>query len=265
MMFDVLLPSVLFLIMLATFFIYFRYEKKIGSVFKEVKLRYYHAILLVVATGIMISVFVFIPGEAIRILFLCVYFLGFFIFTYLVVPKWYLAVLTPVFFTALYFYYWNLFTLNLFAIVLAIFVSVYLGSLFTWKTTAAFVILITIMDIIHVLITRYTVESTRELVEVLRLPVMIILPTFPSEGLFIGLGLGDIFLAGLLSIQTAQKYGKKFGVASITAIAVVFLILHTVLLNYHTEAFPATILVISGWLTALTARHLYQSSLLRHG
>lgn len=263
MIFDVLLPSVLFLIMLATLFFYSRYEKKIGSVFKGVKLRYYHAILLVVATSVMLGFLVFIPGEAIRILYLSIYSLGFLLFTYLVVPKWYLAFLTPALFIALYFFYWNLFTLNLFAIVFAIFVSVYLGSLFTWKTTAVFVILLTIMDIVHVLITGYIVETAELLVGVFGLPVVIIVPTFPSEGLFIVLGLGDVFLAGLLSIQTARKYGKKFGLASIVAIATVFLVLNTVLLNYYPQAFPATILVISGWLTALAARHLYQSSLLR--
>ena len=265
MIFDVLLPSVLFLTMLATLFVYFRYEKRIGPVFKEVKLRYYHAILLVVAMSIMLSVFVFVPGEALMILYLSVYSLGFFLFTYLVVPKWYLAFITPALFIALYFYYWNLFTFNLFAIVFAVFVSVYLGILFTWKTTAVFVVLLTIMDIVHVLITGYIVETAAILVGELQLPVVIIVPTFPSEGLFIVLGLGDIFLAGLLSIQTARKYGKKFGLASIVAIATVFLVLNTVLLNYYPQAFPATILVISGWLTALAARHLYRSSLLRRG
>ncbi len=266
MMFDVLLPLVLFLAMLTTLFFYSRYEKRIGSVFKEVKFRYYHGILLVVAAGVMVSVLVFIPGDAIRVLYLCVYFLGFFLFTYMVVPRWYLAFLTPVLFIALYFSpYWNLFTFNLFALVFAVFVSVYLGSLFTWKTTAAFVVLLTIMDIVHVLITGFIVESAERLVGELRLPVVIILPTFPSEGFFNILGLGDIFLAGLLGVQTAQKYGKKFALASIATMAAVFLILQTVLLNYYDQAFPATVLVISGWLTALAARHLYQLSLLRRG
>ena len=266
MRFDVLLPSVLFLTMLATLFLYFKYKKRIGFVFKEVKLSYYHAILLVVAMSIMLGVLVLIPGEAIRILYLSVYFLGFFLFTYLVVPKWYLAFVTPVLFIAFYFSpYWNLFTFNLFALLFAMFVSVYLGSLFTWKTTAVFVVLLTVMDIVHVLITGYIVESAERLVGELSLPVVIIIPTFPSEGLFIALGLGDIFLAGLLSIQTAQKYGKKFAFASITAIAIVFLMLQTVLLNYFDQAFPATVLVISGWLTALAARHLYRSSMLRRG
>ncbi|UCE15775.1 MAG: hypothetical protein JSV12_07905 [Candidatus Bathyarchaeota archaeon] len=265
MIFDVLLPLILFLITLVTLFLYFRYEKRIGSVFKEVKFRYYHAILLVVATGIVVSVLMVIPGETIRNLYLGVYFLGFFLFTYLIVSKWYLAVLPPALFIALYFSsYWNLFTFNLFAILFAIFVSVYLGSLFTWKTTAAFVVLITVMDIVQVFITRYMVEASEKLVE-LGLPVMLIIPTFPTEGSVIGLGLGDVFLAGLLGIQTAKKHGKKFALASITAIAAGFLILQTVLLNYYPQAFPATVLVISGWLISLATRYIYKSSLLRHG
>ena len=268
MIFDVLLPSVLFLAMLVTLFLYFRYEKRIGSVFKEVKFSYYHAILMVVATSIMLGVLVFIPGEAIRILYLSIYCLGYFFFTYLVVPKWYLGFITPALFIALYLArapYWNLLTFNLFAIIFAIFVSVYLGSLFTWKTTAVFVVLLTIMDIVHVLITGYIVEAAERLVGELSLPVVIIIPTFPYQGFYIALGLGDIFLAGLLSIQTAQKYGKKFALVSIAAIAAVFLILNTVLLNYFPQAFPATVLIISGWLPALAARHLYRSSLLRRG
>jgi len=266
MIFDVLLPAVLFLTMLATLFLYPKYEKRIGSVFKDVKFSYYHAILLVVATSLMLSVLVFIPGEAIRILYLSIYCFGFFLFTYLFVPKWYLAFITPALFITLYYSpYWNLVTFNMFAILFAIFISVYLGNLFTWKTTAVFVVLLTIMDIVHVLITGYIVESAERLVGELSLPVVIIIPTFPSEGLFIALGLGDIFLAGLLSIQTAQKYGKKFALASIAAITAVFLILNTVLLNYFPHAFPATVLIISGWLPALAARHLYQSSLSRRG
>ncbi len=270
MVFDVLLPLVLFFTLLATLFLYFRSEEKIGSVFQEVKFRYYHGILLVIAMSIMVAVLVLIPSEAILILYLCVFSLGFFFFTYLFVPKWYLAPVTPILFIALYFArapYWNLFTFNLFGIVFAIFISVYLGSLFAWKTTAVFVVLLTIMDIVNVLITGY-IPMAAEKIEELGLPVMVGLPVFPfpsEEREYIFLGLGDIFLAGLLSIQSAKKYGKKFGFASIAAMTVVFLILMTVLLNYYPEEeyFPATVFVISGWLTALAGRKLYRSSLLK--
>lgn len=262
-----MLSLVLFLTLLATLFLYFRSEKKIGSVFQEVKFRYYHGILLVIAMSIMVAVLLLIPSEAILILYLCVYSLGFFFFTYLFMPKWYLAPVTPILFIALYFArppYWNLFTFNLFGIVFAIFISVYLGILFTWKTTAVFVVLLTVMDIVNVLVTGFIPKTAEKIVEELWLPVVVKLPMFPSVGYFY-LGLGDIFLAGLLSIQSAKKYGKKFGFASIATITVVFLILITVLLNYYQGYFPATVLVISGWLTALAGRHLYQLSLLRRG
>ncbi len=94
---------------------------------------------------------------------------------------------------------------------------------------------------------------------------MIILPTFPYVGGLFALGLGDFFLSGLLSIQTAQKYGRKLGLASAMAIAVVFLVFQTVLLNLNVQAFPATVIVISGWLIVLVAQYFYQSNRLKHG
>jgi hypothetical protein len=118
------------------------------------------------------------------------------------------------------------------------------------------------MDIVQVLITGFMVESSQKMIG-LQLPVMIIVPTFPSRDIspsgLIGLGLGDFFLTGLLCIQTMQKYGKKFGLASVGTIAIVFLLLETVLINNNVESFPATVFVISGWLTALGARYLYKS------
>ncbi|RLI44133.1 hypothetical protein DRO69_08065 [Candidatus Bathyarchaeota archaeon] len=263
MIFDVLLPTVLFLVTSATLYIYSKYETRIESIFEERKLDYRYAVVMVVATGIMASVMLLISGNAIMIFFLSAYSLLLFLFTYLVAPKWYLAFIPPALFIILYFSsYWAYF-FNVFGIVFAILISVLLGSLFEWKTTAVFVVLITIMDVIQVLITGQMVESGRTLVE-LGLPVMIILPTFPYIGGISALGLGDVFLSGLLSIQTAQKYGRKLGFASAIIIAIVFLISQTVLLNSNVQAFPATVFIITGWLIMLVARHLYQSNKLKH-
>jgi presenilin-like A22 family membrane protease len=114
------------------------------------------------------------------------------------------------------------------------------------------------MDVIQVLITGHMVTSGERAIT-LGLPAAIVLPTFPSKlPYLIALGLGDVFLVGLLSIQTMQKYGRKFAFASIVSIAIVFLLLQTILLNMDIQSFPATVLVISGWLTALGARHLYK-------
>jgi len=257
MILDVLLPSALFLIAVIIVFLYALYEKKVSSLFGGREIRVWHVVLLVIAISVVVTVLVFVPREAIRILFLFSYSAIFFLFTYLIVPKWYLAVPTPVLFVALYFSpYWNMYSFNFFAMILAICISIYMGSLFTWKTTAAFVALLTIMDVIQVLITGLMVASGEKALALL-LPVAIILPTFPSKGWTI-LGLGDVFLFGLLSIQTTQKYGRKFAFASILSVTIVFLLLQTILLNYGVKSFPATVLVISGWLIALGAKHLYQ-------
>ncbi len=260
MIIDVLLPSVLFVIMVIVVFLYRRYERKFSSFFGEKELRLRDIVLLVAAMAVMVTVLVFIPSIAIMVGFLYVYSMVLFIFTYMVIPKFHLAILTPALFVALYLLYrntlwWNPYLLDVFAIIFSVLVSVYMGSLFSWKTTVLFVGLLTVMDIIQVFGTRFMIATGEKLIQ-LSLPVVITLPTFPSQVGLMRLGLGDIFLAGLLSIQTTQKYGKRFGIASMIAIAVVFLILETLLLNYRIPYFPATVLVIAGWFIALGARQL---------
>jgi hypothetical protein len=267
MIFDVSLPLAVFLITAAVLFLHTKFGQKVKSLLGGKELTTRHTVLLVIMMGIMITVLgwtiIQIPDMAIMVLFLYAYSMTLFLFTYLVIPKWYLAVLTPAFFIALYVlfrgtYVWEAYLLNIFAIIFAICISVYMGGLFSWKTTTLFVVLLTLMDIVQVLITGFMVESSQKMIA-LQLPVMISVPTFPSEGYIMRLGLGDIFLSGLLSIQTMQKYGKKFGLVSVAFIAVVFLLFETVLINFNVGFFPATVFVISGWLAALGARYLYKS------
>lgn len=271
MILDILLPSVLFLITVATIFLYAKLEKKVDSLVGGHEFRIGHAVLLAAGISVMVTILVFVPENAMMVFFLFAYSTILFLFTYLLVPKWYLAFSTPALFIVLYILYkdtylWNAYLppyipylLNFFAIIFAICISVYMGSLFTWKTTAAFVGLLTIMDVIQVLITGHMVTSGEKGIA-LGLPVAIILPTFPYESRII-LGLGDVFLFGLLTIQTTKKYGKKFGLVSIVSVAIVFLLLQTILLNTSIESFPATVLVISGWLISLGARYLYNSNM----
>ncbi|UCE29394.1 MAG: hypothetical protein JSV85_01280 [Candidatus Bathyarchaeota archaeon] len=275
MFLDVSLPLALFLITASTLFFYTRIGKKLKSLLGGKELTTGHTVLLVVAMGAMVTILgwtiIQIPDMAIMVLFLYAYSMVLFLFTFLVVPESYsgfartqLAVLVPALFIGVYAlfrhtYLWELYLLNFFAVVFAISISVYMGGLFSWKTTAIFVVLLTFMDLIQVFVTRFMVESSRRMVA-LQLPVMIIVPTFPSEG-YILLGLGDIFLSGLLSIQTVQKYGRRFGFASVLTIALVFLLLETFLINSNFEFFPATVLVVSGWLVALGARYFHKSFL----
>ena len=68
-----------------------------------------------------------------------------------------------------------------------------------------------------------------------------------------------IILVGLLVIQTTKKYGKRFELLTVLAISAVFSLHGTILLNFFFRSFPATVMVICGWLTTLGARHLYKS------
>jgi presenilin-like A22 family membrane protease len=206
--------------------------------------------------GAMITIIAIIPQLAIMVLFLFVYALLIFLFSYILSPKWYLAPLPPVLFILFYFFYWNIFISDLFAILFVISISLLLGRLFTWKSTGVFVTLLVIMDIIQVFITQYMVVSAEKMLE-LQLPTMIIVPTFPLEGYAI-LGLGDILLSSILSIQTLRKYGKRLALASCASIALVFLIVETLLLNYDFGFFPATVMIASGWIVVVVVRYLHE-------
>jgi presenilin-like A22 family membrane protease len=206
--------------------------------------------------GAMITIIALIPQLAIMVLFLFVYALLIFLFSYVLSPKWYLAPLPPVLFLLFYFFYWNIFMSDIFAILFVISISLFLGRLFTWKSTVVFVTLLVIMDIIQVFITQYMVVSAEKMLE-LQLPTMVIVPTFPLEGYAI-LGLGDILLSSILSIQTSRKYGKRLALASCTSIALVFLLIETLLLNYDVGFFPATVMITSGWIIVLIVRYLHE-------
>lgn len=255
---DLLLPLILFLISVIVLFIYSKYEMKVRSLFEEKEIRTQDAVLMVVVMGIMITIMAFIPQQAMMILILFANSLLLLLFTYVIAPKWYLAVSTPALFIALYFFHWNMNLSNIFAIIFILTISIFLGSLFTWKSTVAFITLLIIMDIIQVLGTKFMMVSVEKML-VLQLPTMIIIPTFPMKGQVI-LGLGDILLTNLLSIQTYRRYGKIFGYASCISIAVVFLLAETVLLNLELGFFPATVMIAGGWIIVLVVKYLYKRS-----
>jgi len=171
--------------------------------------------------------------------------------------RWYLAVLPPASFICLYLFFsrtplWFPYLLDSFAVVFAVLIILYLGSLFTWKTSLIFVGLLTVMDIILVLFTGTMVSAARH-VFTLRLPILISVPTVPMiltewGWLYMSLGLGDFFFAGLISIQTMKKIGKSFAVLSIVTMSVSFFVFEVLMLNYGLRAFPGTLMIICGWL-----------------
>ena len=170
--------------------------------------------------------------------------------------RWYLAALPPALFICLYLFFsrtpiWFPYLLDLYGVVFAVLITLYLGSLFTWKTSLIFVGLLTVMDIILVLFTGSMVSAARH-VSSLQLPMLVVVRTFPAViingGLvWMSLGLGDFFFAGLLAIQTLKKFGNSLAVVSVIAMSASFFIFEAFMLNYEPRAFPGTLMIICGW------------------
>jgi presenilin-like A22 family membrane protease len=250
MSFDVVLPTVITLVTVVIVLLYQKFETRMASLFEEKEFQIRDVVFLVITMGIMVTIIVFVPQQAIQVLFLAAYSFVLFLFAYTAAEKWYLAVVPPAIFIALYLYFWNIWLLNIFAIVFAISVSIYLGGLFSWRTVLVFAGLITVMDVIQVFGTGFMGEAAGKAVA-LQLPVLVQVPTFPREG-GIGLGLGDIFLGGLLSIQAMQKYDRKAGLVSALLLGLAFFVFEMLLFYYEfARFFPATLVVVAGWLLGL--------------
>ena len=273
MEFDLALPLFMFVLDLLIIFVYMRFEGRLKQVLEEREFQVKDIALLVVAMGVMVSIMVFVPSLALMLLFLFAFSVLTFTFSYIVTEKWYISIIPPTIFILLYYFgvfwniqvLWNLYVLNAFVIIFAILITVYLGSLFTWKTTALFAILLTGMDIIQVLFTKHMVSVSQTVTE-LQLPLLIILPVIPpiytEHGLqLMGLGLGDLFFTGLLGLQAFKEYGRNFAILSIIGMSASFFIFETLMLTYGISAFPGTLMIICGWFPLVVIKQLRSRSL----
>ena len=251
MKFDLALPSLLLIITLASTILYPRFKERFSSILGQTKLRIRDIAIMVVIMGAAVALIAFIPQLVILVFFSASYMLVLFTFAYALTKKWYIAACVSTLYILAYAYLWNTVFLNLFTVTLAILIATFIGSSLSWKTSAVFACLLTAMDVFQVFGTRFMVVSAEKLIA-LRLPVAVILPMFPSSGKIV-LGLGDLFLAGVLAIQVFEKYGLKTGLASTGVSALVFLTEESLLLNSGIDFFPATIMVAAGWLTSLGA------------
>jgi hypothetical protein len=259
MRFDIVLPSVLFTVSVASLLLYVRYERRIRILFGGQRLHAREAVIMVLAMGIMITIIAFIPQQAIMVLFLFSYSVILYLFAYLAASKWYLAILAPALFIVLYIYYWNMYLSNFFAIIFAISITLYFGSALTWKYITVFVPLLTLLDLVQVLGTGLMGQAAEKLIK-LHLPAMISVTAFPSN-IEVALGLGDVFLAGILAIQSTQKYGRKFGLLSIVAITAIFYLFWIIQINLQIRYLPATVPITSGWLIAMIAKQIKDKGL----
>ena len=257
--FDITMPLTLLAVTFASMLLNPKIENKLKGVFEESEFRVRDAVLLVGMMAVMITVIVVVRqlSTVLTVLFLFAYSLLLYTFSYLLANKrWYLGIIAPAVFILLYVFLrnsfiWTYYLSNVYGLVFAILITLYLAGLFNWKTTAVFGVLITAMDIILVLVTKTMVQAASAAAS-LSLPVLVQLPLVPviSTGtgmLVIGLGLGDFFFAGLLAVQTYKKYGKRLAIASVVGMAISFSIFEALILTYNVGAFPGTLMIICGW------------------
>lgn len=243
---DFLMPSILLVIVTLALLLYNRVEEKMRKVLDSRKLSVREIVLMVTLMGVMVTIATLMPDYAIQILFIVAYSYMLLVFAYILSGKLFLAIPPPLIFIAAYLLTNNVLVTNVLAAVFAIMIIIYLNFLFSLKMALILSALLTFMDVIHVFWTGHMIEAASKMIT-LRLPIAIVLPGIAA------LGLGDIFLSGLLSVQAALKYGRKVGFLTATTISLTLFLFEILIFNFEfgLHGFPATIIVLLGWLLGM--------------
>jgi len=264
---DVAMPLALLSVTMASMFLNQRAENKLKVTLEDKELKTKDVVILVILMVVMISSIVFFRGlvAPLMVLFLFSYSMLLFIFTYLFSKRhWYIAAVPPAVFVLLYLFLrdtsiWSNYLISIYGVVFAILITLYVGSLFSWKPTLIFAALLTTVDIILVLVTGTMVQAANTTFKSLSLPVMVAVPIVPPIGIVGGLlsmalGIGDFFFAGLLAIQTFKKLGRNTAIISVFAMTTSFFVFETLLLDFWRIAFPGTLMIICGWLPVIAGK-----------
>ncbi len=151
------------------------------------------------------------------------------------------TLLSGLIYPILYFNYWNTYTYNLIAVLLAISLILLISNIISWGVLKLFFVLIMIMDITLVFITRDMVAFGNKIL-FLQIPILVHIPF--GEG--ISIGLGDIFITGLLCLEfTKEKeYSDNRSFRFVWIITILFfIILYFVKAYLPHQMYPATIFI----------------------
>jgi hypothetical protein len=265
---DIAMSLTLFSVTMASVLLNPKAEGKLKVTFEENEFKVRDAVILVAFMVVMIFSIVFFRAlvAPLMILFLFSYSTLLFLFTYLFSKRWYVATVPPALFVLLYVFLrdtsiWSYYLVSIYGVVFAILITLYVGSLFSWKPTVIFVALLTMVDVILVLVTGTMVQAANTAFRGLSLPEMVAVPIVPPIVTPVGwlemaLGLGDFFFAGLLGIQTFKKFGRKIAVMSVLAMTASFFAFETLQLTYWRIPMPGTVMIISGWLPIVLGKVL---------
>ncbi|VVB97097.1 Uncharacterised protein [uncultured archaeon] len=219
-------------------------KQNIGSF--EINRRY-----VILYTLIFIPTFIYIMLNLSSYIILYFYFFaGFLILGFLgyILTKNPAALLSGLIYPILYFNYWNIYTFNLIACLFAIFIILLMSNLIKWNLLKLFFVLLLIMDIILVFITKDMVHLGNKIVS-LQIPILIFIPF----GQGITIGLGDVFIIGLLCVRfTKEKeYAGTKSMVFVWITAALFLIVLFIVATYlPRQPYPATIFVALSFMGA---------------
>lgn len=270
LLFDVAMPLTLFAVTFASLFLNQKTEGRLKVTFEEKQFAARDAVLLVVTMGVMVSLVAFASQyglmNPLMIMFLFSYSMLLFIFTYLFTKKWYAGIVPPAVFVTLYLLLrgtllWSDYLVNIYGVVFAVMITLYMATLFSWKTTCIFTGLVTIADVVLVFVTEAMARAADAglslgLPIAIAVPVVPIVPYMQGDLLRMILGLGDFFFAGLLTIQSFKRYGRRLAIVVLMAMTLSFAVFEIVLLNYFRTAFPATVIIILGWFVVVGIKEI---------
>ncbi len=267
MYFDIAMPLTLLAVTLVSLFLNEKTESKLKNTMQERQLGVWDAAMLVGVMAVMVYLIIFVREITLilMVLFLFAYSTLLFTFSYLFSKnRWYVGIVPPAVFILLFVFLrdtwvWSYFLSNVYALAFAVLITLYLVSLFSWKTTGIFGILLTGMDIVLVFVTGTMIQAAK-VTTGLRLPVMVsvpLIPPWPDSGIaMMSLGLGDFFFAGLLAVQTFKRYGKRFSIVTAVGMTISFFIFEVLLLNFLRIPFAGTVMIITGWAPLVIIKEL---------
>ena len=267
MYFDIAMPLTLLAVTLVSLFLNEKTESKLKNTMQERQLGVRDAAMLVGVMAVMVYLIIFVREITLilMVLFLFAYSTLLFTFSYLFSKnRWYVGIVPPAVFILLFVFLrdtwvWSYFLSNVYALAFAVLITLYLVSLFSWKTTGIFGILLTGMDIVLVFVTGTMIQAAKVTIG-LRLPVMVsvpLIPPWPDSGIaMMSLGLGDFFFAGLLVVQTLKRYGKRFSIVTAVGMTISFFIFEVLLLNFLRIPFAGTVMIITGWAPLVIIKEL---------
>ena len=161
-------------------------------------------------------------------------------FTAYVLTKNKLALLSGIGYPLLYYYQWNMFTLNCVAMLIALGSILVVNRYINPKQMILICGLIFVYDFIMVYITTDMITAVHRIVDA-QLPMYVYVQLTPAKGIL--LGLGDILFAGLLVTKIAEwkNYDLRAGMNFVFAFCAIIITSLAIAIQITPGGVPATI------------------------